>query len=286
MGSSAFAEASLTELLKDGSIQIVDVYTKLPKPAGRGMQARKTPVHKIAQMHGLSTSTPSSLKTVQLPECDVIAVVAYGLILPQAVIDHPKIAAINVHPSLLPRWRGAAPMQQAFLNCDKKTGVSIVQMTQELDAGDIYMQKETIISDHESYQDLHNRLATMGGQMLVDVICNIKKIKAIPQQKEGILYARKPPNSMQLDCAKSINNILKEMDVFCGVETKLGKTNLKILKSDYLLQRVDKDEVGHIKIDKKQLKIFCSDGILIPTIVQKQGKKAVNVADFLNGFRE
>ena len=176
MGSSAFAEASLEKLLTTNSIQVADVYTKPPKPAGRGMQTRKTPVHKIAQMHGLNVKTPSTLKAIQLPECDVIAVVAYGLILPQTVIDHPKIAAINLHPSLLPRWRGAAPMQQAFLNCDKKTGVSIVQMTQELDAGDIYMQKETNIGDNENYQDLHDRLAAMGGQMLADVISNIKKI--------------------------------------------------------------------------------------------------------------
>jgi methionyl-tRNA formyltransferase len=284
MGSSQFGIPALLALINDKKYKILSIYTKPPKPAGRGYTVQKTPINLIADKYNIECKTPIKLKDETLPECDLIIVVSYGLILPKSVIDHPKIAAINIHPSLLPRWRGASPIQYSLLNGDEITGVSIVKMTEKLDAGDIFMQKPMKIIKDEKYNKLHDRLANLSASMLIEVLDNIEEIHPYPQSEENITYANKLPNSVEVDFSQDVEVIIRQINVFSGVFTEILGKKIKIIEADYNKNCGLDHKIGRVLIQDRNIIINCKSGNIIPKIVQPLGKKQMDVKSFLNGI--
>ena len=277
MGSPIFAIPALQELLNSNH-EVISVYTREPKPSGRGKKITKTPIHLLAEEHNIPVLTPRTLKRESINnDVDIIIVAAYGMLLPKQILEHPKYGSINIHPSLLPRWRGAAPIQHTILSGDTKTGVCIMKMTTALDAGDILSLEEVDISDSDDYQILHNKLSKIGAKLLIELINNIKNITPKPQNSFGITYANKIKKELvewnthaiqiirKIKALQSINCIIK------GKRIKILKANFDHFTHDFL--------PGDIINDK--LHIACKDGIIKPQILQIPGKSAVNVKDFL-----
>lgn len=285
MGSSEFAIPTLLKLLTIPELEVVEVYSKPPKPKGRGLQTVITPIHSIALQHDLSVKTPSSLKEEILQDCDVIVVVSYGLILPNSVLAHPRIAAINIHPSLLPRWRGPSPIQYTLLGGDKEAGVSIIDVTQELDAGAIYAQEFIILDGTETYSALHDRLAILGASMLCDVVRNIRNIKPIPQIAEEATYTKKLPNSVDVDFEESVEIFFRKLRVFGAVFAEAFDMRIKIVEASLSDAHLYTDELGLVfKKETKELFLQFRDGKVLIKIVQPVNKKKMPVRDFLNGI--
>lgn len=283
MGSSQFGAPTLLKLINSGKYNLISLYTKPPKPAGRGHKLQKTPIHLIADQYKIECKTPTKLKEEVLPECDVIVVVSYGLILANSIIDHPKIACINIHPSLLPRWRGASPMQHTLLEGDKNTGVSIVKMTEKLDAGDIFLQKTVAINPNEKYQELHERLSELSAEMLIDVLDNIGNITTYPQPEDGVTYASKLPNSIEIDFNQHAEVIIRQINVFSGVFTEIFGKRIKIIDAEY--EATNNAKIGEVLIQDRRIVIKCKNSNLIPKIVQPEGKKPMEILSFLNGIK-
>ncbi|NRB00722.1 MAG: methionyl-tRNA formyltransferase, partial [Rhodobacteraceae bacterium] len=178
MGSPEFSVPALAALLQAGH-EIACVYSQPPRPAGRGKKDRPTPVHAFAEAQGLTVRTPKSLKSEHAAQelsglnAEIAVVVAYGLILPQAILDAPARGCLNIHASLLPRWRGAAPIHRAILSGDAETGVGIMQMEAGLDTGPVYLEDRTEIGAEETTADLHDRLAEMGARLIVEALARL-----------------------------------------------------------------------------------------------------------------
>ena len=195
-GTPEFAVPALAALIAAGH-RIVLVLTQPDRPAGRGMQLRASPVKQLAQQHGIPVYQPESLKSpeaqavVAAAEADLMIVAAYGLILPQAVLDMPARGCLNIHASLLPRWRGAAPIHRALLAGDRETGITIMQVVLALDAGDMLSKATLPIGDRDTTQSLHDALAALGGRLMVETLANLDAITPEPQDPALVTYAEK-----------------------------------------------------------------------------------------------
>lgn len=189
MGTPDFAVSALRPLHQAGH-NIIAVYTQPPRPARRGQKLQKTPVHLEAETCGLEVRTPSSLKSTEEQDKlralkpDVIIVAAYGLILPKEVLEIPPKGCLNIHASLLPRWRGAAPIHRALLAGDTKTGITIMQMDEGLDTGDMLLKQEIPITNQDTTNTLHDKLATCGGQLILEALTQLEKNELTPQKTE------------------------------------------------------------------------------------------------------
>jgi len=198
MGTTGFVLPALEALMASGH-EIAAVYTQPPRPAGRGHQLRRTPVHEAAERLGLSIRTPPTLKDTEAQAefaslgADLAVVGAYGLLLPRPVLDAPRLGCINLHASLLPRWRGAAPIERAILAGDSETGISIFRMEEGLDTGPVYVMRHTTIGPSATATELHERLAGLAADMLSEVVVAIADgaLHPIPQPEDGVTYARK-----------------------------------------------------------------------------------------------
>src|SRR5918996_1352523 len=198
LGTSEFAVPALSALVEAGH-DVVAVYTRAPRPAGRGQQERRTPVHELALSLGLAVRTPGSLKkdeeaaTFKALDLDVAVVVAYGHILSKAFLDAPVLGCINIHGSLLPRWRGAAPIHRAILAGDAETGVTIMRMDEGLDTGPMLLAERTPISAADTAESVHDRLAELGGRLIVSTLDALvgRTIEPVPQPDDGVTYAHK-----------------------------------------------------------------------------------------------
>jgi methionyl-tRNA formyltransferase len=198
LGTSAFAVPALRALVEAGH-DIACVYTRAPKPAGRGQQERKTPVHELADQLGLPVRTPRTLKTEEEAQAfkaldlDAAVVVSYGHILPKSFLDAPVMGCLNIHGSLLPRWRGAAPIHRAILAGDAETGVTTMRMDEGLDTGPMLLAESTPISAADTAQTVHDRLADLGAQLIVSTLDGLlrRSIDAVDQPAEGVTYAHK-----------------------------------------------------------------------------------------------
>lgn len=213
MGSPDFAVPALGALMAAGH-DIVCVYAQPPRPAGRGHHVRPVPVHAFASEQGIEVRTPASLKGADEQKAfadlgaDVAVVAAYGLLLPKAVLDAPRLGCLNIHASLLPRWRGAAPIQWAVLEGDTETGITIMQVAEKLDAGDMLLKESLPIGPATTTGDLHDRLAEMGAEMVVRVLDDLDsgQITPEPQDEDAVVYARKiSPEDARLDWTLSAN---------------------------------------------------------------------------------
>jgi methionyl-tRNA formyltransferase len=286
MGSPDFSVPSLKALL-DAGHRVVCVYSQPVRPAGRGLKERPCPVHAYALEKGLQVRTPVSINDKRNQEdfmalgADACVVAAYGLILPKSVLDAPQLGCLNIHASLLPRWRGAAPIQRAIIAGDEKSGVTIMQVDEGLDTGDMLLIEETPITKDTTALDLHDRLSKMGANMIVRVLAGAVSPKAQP--KYGVTYAAKlGRNEGRLDWsmpAAELERRVRALNPWPGAWFEYAGERLKVLAADVNKQS---GEAGTVLND--QFSIACGEGSLGVTLVQKQGKGAMMAEDFLRGF--
>ena len=292
MGSAELAVPALRRLADDGH-EILRVYTQPPRPAGRGHKERPTPLHAEANRLGLPVATPTSLKSTEEQRSfarlnlDVAVVAAYGLLLPQPILESPEFGCVNIHASLLPRWRGAAPIQRAILAGDKETGVTIMQMDAGLDTGPMLMRRAVPLTKATTAEALHDSLAALGAEMLAEVLPALARgeITATPQPDEGSTYAKKlARDEGRLDWtwpAEMLDRQIRALNPWPGAWCKFGRDRLKVLAAEPRL--VIHGEAGTILDD--QLTVACGAGALRLVRVQRSGKAAMSAADFLRGQR-
>ena len=288
MGTPEFSVPALDALV-DAGHDVVCVYSQPPRPAGRGKKERPSPVHARAEALGLSVRHPVSLKSVDAQAdfaalgADIAVVVAYGLILPQTVLDAPKHGCLNIHASLLPRWRGAAPIHRAIMAGDQETGVCIMQMEAGLDTGPVLLRAVTPICAEETTDILHDRLSIMGAELIVETLARLDTLQAEPQPEAGVTYAHKIDKSeARVDWTKSatdVDRLIRGLSPFPGAWTALGDERLKLLSS----RTTDASGSPGMVLDD-QLTVACGDGAVQLLRLQRAGKGPQDAQTFLRGF--
>ena len=287
MGTPDFSVVTAQALL-DAGHHIVCVYSQPPRPAGRGQKLQPTPVHLWAEKNGIEVRTPTSLKLTAEQQAfadlnaDAGVVVAYGLILPQTILDSPKMGCFNVHASLLPRWRGAAPIQRAILAGDKQSGVVIMQMDAGLDTGDMVISETTDITDTTTTQTLHDDLAQMGGRLIIEALDGMAngQITPTPQPENGVTYAKKLQKSEgKIDFTQPAPYIHRQIRALPAYFERDGE-RVKVLSADYVSD--PSGQAGTVLDDN--FLIACGDGAIRITKAQRAGKKPMHVDDFLKGY--
>ena len=304
-GTPEFARVALRRLL-DAGFTVPLVLTQPDRPAGRGMKLQASPVKQCALEHGIPVAQPRSLRldgkypedaaaardALLAAQADVMVVAAYGLILPQWVLDLPAKGCLNIHASLLPRWRGAAPIHRAIEAGDAETGVTIMQMDAGLDTGDMLLLERVAITSADTTATLHDRLATLGGRMIVEALelAACGGLHATPQPKEGITYAHKIEKAEStIDWslpAAAISQRIRAFDPFPGASTEAGGETIKIWSCEIdSSQRFTDKRYGHIlSINEAGITVACGQGTLRLTTLQRAGGKRLPAADFLRGF--
>ncbi|MEP3785530.1 methionyl-tRNA formyltransferase [Ascidiaceihabitans sp.] len=287
MGTPEFSVPVLDAVLAAGH-EVVCVYCQPPRPAGRGKKDRLTPVHARAEALGLpvrhpvSVRTPDALAEFSALQADVAVVVAYGLILPQTILDAPAHGCLNIHASLLPRWRGAAPIHRAIMSGDTQTGVCIMQMEAGLDTGPVLLRRSTPISEAETTADLHDRLSEMGASAIVDVLADLPGLPPEIQPEDGVTYAAKIDKSeAAIDWAqpaRNVDRLIRGLSPFPGAWFDFEGTRVKVLGSIC----VDGTGMAGQVIDDA-LTVACADGAVRLTRLQRAGKAAQDVEVFLRG---
>jgi methionyl-tRNA formyltransferase len=287
MGTPEFSVAALNALV-DAGHTIVAVYTQPPRPAGRGQEARPTPVHARAVALGLPVSHPSTLKAPQAQaefaalDAEAAVVVAYGLILPQAVLDAPRYGCLNIHASLLPRWRGAAPIHRAVMAGDAQTGVCIMQMEAGLDTGPVLLRETIPITGDDTTGDLHDRLSALGARLITDALSRLPTLTPEPQPAEGVTYAAKIDKAeARIDWTRPAADIARQirgLSPFPGAWCMAGSERVKLLRARAVEGQGAPGTVLH------DLTIACGEGAVAVTEVQREGKRAMPAAQALLGW--
>jgi len=290
MGSPEFAVPTLAALL-DAGHEVVCVYAQPPRPAGRGHHEQPAPVHAFAADHGLPVRTPTTLKDAQAQHdfvalgADAGVVAAYGLILPPAVVHGPRLGCFNVHASLLPRWRGAVPIQRAILAGDAETGVTIMQVDDGLDTGPSVLAGRVPITSGTTAAELHDALAALGAKMMVEALAGIADgtLVPVPQTEEGATYAAKlQRDEGRLDWsrpAEELDRTIRALNPWPGVWFEHDGQRIKVLAAEIDGQS---GEPGTVLDDR--MTIACGDGALRPLVVQRPGKASAETAAFLRGY--
>jgi methionyl-tRNA formyltransferase len=294
MGTPDFAVPCLSELLVEGH-DVAAVYSQPPRKAGRGMSEKPSPVHAFAAEAGLPVLTPRNFRSAKAQEqfvaldADVAVVVAYGLILPRAVLEAPRCGCLNIHASLLPRWRGAAPIQRAIMAGDAETGVMIMRMEEGLDTGPICMSERVPISPDVTAGELHNELATRGAKLIASALrlLETEGLECAPQSGQGVTYAAKISNEeTRIDWtqpAAEVHNRIRALSPYPGAwfEALLAgrPERVKALRSVLVPGRGEPGQV----IDG-MLTVACGQGAIQLTQLQRAGRKPMASAEFLRGF--
>jgi methionyl-tRNA formyltransferase len=286
MGTPQFSVPILQALAK--AHDIVCVYCQPPRPAGRGKALRPTPVHHAAEALGLPVRHPSSLRSAEEQaafanlNADIAVVVAYGLILPQPVLDAPRFGCVNIHASLLPRWRGAAPIHRAILAGDAETGVCLMQMDAGLDTGPVLLRAATTIGAEDTTADLHDSLSQMGADLVVSALPRLPSLVPVPQPAEGVTYAAKIDKSeARIDWhapAAVIDRQIRGLSPFPGAWCESAGERVKFLRSRLAEGHGLPGQVLH------GLTIACGSGAVEITLAQRQGKRPASTEEFLRGF--
>jgi methionyl-tRNA formyltransferase len=293
MGTPDFAVPALGAVLAAGH-EVVGVYTQPPRAAGRGLAARKLPVHLFAESKGLSVHTPISLRGTdeqtrfKALNADAGVVVAYGQILPKSILDAPRYGCFNIHASLLPRWRGAAPIQRALLAGDAETGVAVMRIEEKLDTGAVCLRERTAIGPDEKAGELHDRLSELGAELMVRVLSDLGKgsLACWPQHDEGVTYAAKiQPGETRIDWSRKadeVHNLIRGLSPHPGawfeVDLKGKRERVKALRSTLA---EGEGKPGTVLDD--QLTIACGKGSVRLLQVQRAGKRPMPVAEFRRG---
>jgi methionyl-tRNA formyltransferase len=295
MGTPDFAVPTLTEVIGQGH-EVVSVYTRAPAPAGRGMELRPSPVQVTAERFGIPVFSPKTLKTPEAAEvmasheADVAVVVAYGLILPKAILEVPELGCLNLHASLLPRWRGAAPIQRAIMAGDAETGVCVMKMEEGLDTGPVGMVERLAIDGTATAGEMHDRLASLGADLMVRALAALGRgaLHFTPQPEDGVTYASKIGNDeARLSWnrpARQVHDLVRGLSPFPGAfaEIDLGKgpERLKVLRTALAGGAAEPgtllDEDGTVA---------CLEGAVRLVQVQRAGKGPMGAGEFLRGAR-
>jgi len=293
-GTPDFAASALIALIASEH-EIVAVYTQPDRPAGRGRKLRASPVKEVALEHNISVLQPENLKEAETQDelrsfnADVMVVAAYGLILPQVVLDIPRLGCLNIHASLLPRWRGAAPIQRAIAAGDKESGITIMQMNAGLDTGDILQLTSCPITDKDSGGDLHDRLAVMGAKAILETLKDLDRdnTKPIKQDDSLATYAHKLDKKEAIinwqNPATDIERLIRAFNPWPVAFTYLNDKTLRIWQAQALIENSDLEPGTVIACDKKGIDISCGEGTLRLLKLQPSGSKAMDVAAFMNG---
>ncbi|WP_208353993.1 methionyl-tRNA formyltransferase [Pseudaestuariivita rosea] len=286
MGTPDFSVPVLDALVEAGH-DICAVYCQPPRRAGRGKKERPTPVHARAEALGLPVRTPTSLRNDQAQaefaalNADIAVVVAYGLILPQPILDAPNHGCLNIHASLLPRWRGAAPIHRAIMAGDAETGICIMQMEAGLDTGPVLLREATSIGKTETTGDLHDRLSQMGARLIVRALAELPDLTPEPQPETGVTYADKIDKSeARVDWtrpATEIDRLIRGLSPFPGAWTTLHGKRLKLIRSRVV---AGSGEPGQVIA---ALTICCGEGAVELLQVQPEGRGIQQQKEFLNG---
>ncbi|MBO5448998.1 MAG: methionyl-tRNA formyltransferase [Ruminococcus sp.] len=295
MGTPDFAVPTLSALYKAGH-NVQAVFCQPDKPKGRGYKLTPPPVKSMALSHNTPVYQPQSLKNngeeyIDIlkklsPDCIVVA--AYGKILPKSVLDLPKYGCVNVHGSLLPKYRGAGPIQWAVLNGEEKTGITTMLMGEGIDTGDILLQRETSIGENETAAELFDRLAVIGSELMINTLEELEKgaVTPLPQNDSEASYAPMLSKDMcELDFSLGVKEIHKKIcglsDWPCAV-TYLNGKRLKIYRSEIVSLNKVSSPVGTV-VDPDNFSVACSDGVIRFTEVQAEGSKRMKTADYLRG---
>ncbi|MCC7082696.1 MAG: methionyl-tRNA formyltransferase [Burkholderiales bacterium] len=295
-GTPEFAAVALRALLDKGH-DVVSVLAQPDRPSGRGLRASYGPVKQLALSRGIALHQPLSLRDAALQAslgglaADAWVVAAYGLLLPQAVLTQPRLGCINIHASLLPRWRGAAPIQRAILAGDAETGVSIMQMDAGLDTGPVYLRRALTIHAHDTAASLHDRLAEVGASAVCEVLDALAAgtICAEPQAPEGACYASKLARDEAridwLQSALSLERLLRALDPVPGAYTLHAGSVLKIWSGRVSAGRAGEAPGVVLAAGSAGIEIQCGEGSLIVTVLQRAGSRRLDAGAFLRGHR-
>ncbi len=293
MGTPDFAVPTLLELVAHGH-EIAAVYTRAAKPAGRGMKLQLSPIEQEARRLGIPVLTPKTLKTPEAleefraHEADAAVVVAYGMILPQAILDAPRLGCFNLHASLLPRWRGAAPINRAIMAGDAETGVMVMKMDAGLDTGDVAMAERIAITDAMTASDLHDALARLGGDLMVRAIGALErgKLQLTKQSEQGVSYAAKIDKAeARIDWSRPARDVLRHIHglspfpgAWCEMPIEVQPVRAKILRCALA---GGSGAAGHLLDD--HLTIACGEGAIRILELQRAGKAPMKAEEFLRG---
>jgi methionyl-tRNA formyltransferase len=293
MGTPEFAVPTLLELVAQGH-EIAAVYTRAAKPAGRGMKLQQSPVEQEAHRLGIPVKTPSTLKTSEALEefrahhADAAVVVAYGMILPQAILDAPRLGCFNLHASLLPRWRGAAPINRAIMAGDAESGVMVMKMDVGLDTGDVAMAERLPIADTMTASDLHDALAPLGGDLMARAMGALERgtLQLSPQAVEGVTYAAKIDKAeAHIDWNKPARDVLRHIHglspfpgAWCEMPLEGAAQRVKLLRCELAS---GSGAAGTVLDDR--LTIACAQGALRIIELQRAGKQPMKAEEFLRG---
>ena len=295
MGTPDFAVPALSEIVGRGH-EVVAVYTRAPKPAGRGMKLQPTPVEQEARRLGIPVLTPKTLKTPEALEefrahqADAAVVVAYGMILPQAILDAPRLGCFNLHASLLPRWRGAAPINRSIMAGDAESGVMVMKMDVGLDTGDVAMAERLGITDAMTASDLHDRLARIGADLMVRAMAALERggLTLTRQVEEGVTYAAKIEKAeARIDWTKPAHAVLRHIH---GLSPFPGAWSEVMLDGEVLRLKILRCALADGRgkpgtVLDEQLTIACGDGAVRIVELQRAGKAPMKAGDFLRGTR-
>ena len=296
-GTPEFSVPSLQVLIDSPICDLVGVFSQPDRPAGRGKMLSPSPVKTCGLDHHLPIFQPQSFKNQeaiqQLSELklDLLVVTAYGLLLPQAVLDSPSLGCVNIHASLLPQWRGAAPIQRAIEMGDEKSGITLMQMALALDAGDILDTREVVLGKNETGGSLHDRLSILGASVLQDNLCALKEGRLMPirQDESRVTYARKLSKSeSRLDWAQPAKYLERKIRAFNPwpvASTLFGDNVLRVLSARCESAGKNSKTLGEvIKVDQNGIYVQTGEGVLILEIVQKPGGKPMAIRDLINGM--
>ncbi|HEY0446269.1 MAG TPA: methionyl-tRNA formyltransferase [Allosphingosinicella sp.] len=287
MGTPEFAVPTLDALLAAGH-EVAAVYSQPPRPAGRGKALRPSPVQERAQAAGIEVRTPLSLRDAEEQAAfaavglDAAVVAAYGLILPEAILAAPRLGCLNVHASILPRWRGAAPVQRAILAGDESSGVTIMGMERGLDTGPIFAVRETAV-DRKTAGELTDELGEIGAALMVEVLDRLGELQPVPQPRDGVTYASKiEKHEARIDFGRSAQEVERQIRAFNpapGAFFEYEGERIRILAAEIGSGSGDPGTV----IDHG-LAIACGSGAIVPSLVQRAGRGVMTSSELLRGF--
>lgn len=299
MGTPNFALPALEAIKKSKTHELVAVFTQKPTQSGRGMKVTKSPIHCLADHYKIPIFTPDTLKTQEIYEkikflnADVIVVVAYGFIIPKEILKSTKFGCINIHPSQLPKYRGAAPMQHAILNGEKETAVCIMQMDEGLDTGDILIQQNVPMHDRITFNELHDMCADIGANLLIKLLNNIHGFSRTKQSKTGESYAKKlTKEDSKINWNDDINHIDRKIRAINNAYFMHNGKRIKVISakiqkySDCIVNpETNKEFLSIGEVINNNFDVICNSGILRIISIKPEGKNIMLAKDYLNGIQ-
>lgn len=295
MGTPEFSCLPLQNLINNKEFEIVAIYTREPTFANRGQKITKSPIHNLALENNIKVITPKTLKNLEIQQefqsfqADIAIVVAYGLLLPKEILEMPKFGCINIHPSQLPKWRGASPIQRPIMNGESQTAVAIIKMDEGLDSGDIINEEIVEITQNDDFPSLSKKLSEVGSKLLLKTLNQIKNNEAKYQKQNHELatYAKKIDKlECKINWQNSAQTILNQIRGLSGTLCAYFEHNgekIKIHEAEII--NFDSKDFEPGKIIDNNLTIQCGLGQIRPKIIQRAGKKAISLKDFLLGFK-